>query len=94
MGVILSRFSGLGATQTGIGLEAGYLLGKGLWASLGFNWYEVRDRDLLDSDYGSKGIYLRLRYKFDEQLFQSNKPKDSANNGAHNGSPAFAAKGE
>jgi hypothetical protein len=77
IGATLSRFSGIGGTQSGVGLEAGYLLGRGLWASLGFNWYEVRDRDLLDSDYGSRGVYLRLRYKFDEGLF-AGKPSQQA----------------
>jgi hypothetical protein len=40
-----------------------------LWASVGFNWTGFSDKDLNESDYTAKGIYARLRFKFDENLF-------------------------
>ena len=61
------------STQYAAGLEAGYQLQTNLWASLGFNFAGFYDRDLSGSDYTSQGVYLRLRFKFDENLFGSDK---------------------
>lgn len=55
--------------QWAAGLEAGYQLQTNLWASVGFNWTGFSDKDLNESDYTAKGIYARLRFKFDENLF-------------------------
>jgi hypothetical protein len=41
-----------------------------LWVAAGFNWVGFSDRDLQDSDYTNRGAFLRLRFKFDETLFQ------------------------
>ena len=61
------------STQYAAGLEAGYQLQTNLWASLGFNFAGFYDRDLSGSDYTSQGVYLRLRFKFDENLFGGDK---------------------
>jgi hypothetical protein len=61
------------SVQKSIGLEAGYSLASNLWASVGYNASGYTDKDLT-SDYTGKGTYLRLRYKFDQDLFQSNNP--------------------
>ncbi len=58
------------ARQWGLGAELGYLLADNLWASLGYNWFGFTDKDLAGQDYTNKGVYLRLRWKFDEKLFQ------------------------
>ncbi|MGB4811142.1 MAG: hypothetical protein WBP13_01490 [Methylophilaceae bacterium] len=55
--------------QWAAGLEAGYQLQTNLWASVGFNWSGFTDRDLSGSDYTAQGMYVRLRFKFDENLF-------------------------
>ena len=55
-----------GARQRTLGLEVGYQAMKDLWLSAGYNWLGLQDKDLTGADYTSKGIYLRLRYKFDE----------------------------
>lgn len=55
--------------QWAAGLEAGYQLQTNLWASAGFNWSGFTDRDLSGSDYTAQGFYVRLRFKFDENLF-------------------------
>ena len=39
-----------------------------LWVSLGFNFTGFEDKDLTTSEYTNRGLYLRLRYKFDEEL--------------------------
>lgn len=61
------------ATQWAASLEAGYQLQTNLWASVGYNFAGFNDRDLSGSDYTSQGIYLRLRFKFDENLFGGDK---------------------
>ena len=55
--------------QYGVGLEVGYLVATNLWVSAGYNFFGYKDADLADSDYTSKGAYVRLRYKFDENVF-------------------------
>jgi hypothetical protein len=80
LGLNLSVMSGksgnqLGSSvQKGMGLEAGYAVASNLWASAGYNFTGYTDKDLT-SDYTGKGAFLRLRYKFDQDLFQSNNPQ-------------------
>jgi hypothetical protein len=62
------------ARQHAIGLEAGYLVHTNLWLSVGFNFTGFSDRDLSASDYTNRGVYLRLRLKFDEDLFRGQDP--------------------
>jgi hypothetical protein len=62
------RQSSGSAAETAYGVEAGYQAAKNLWLSLGYNRRGFTDRDLAASDYTSRGIYLRLRAKFDEAL--------------------------
>jgi hypothetical protein len=52
------------------GVEVGYLVRQNLWLSTGVNWAGFSDKDLTGSDYTNKGVYLRLRFKFDGSLFQ------------------------
>lgn len=69
------QFGQYGARQYAMGLEAGYLLKQNLWLSVGYNSAGfVADRDLSGYEYTQQGVYLRLRYKFDQTLFAgSNK---------------------
>jgi hypothetical protein len=57
--------------QSALGVEAGYLVQQNLWLSAGYNWRGFADRDLAGSDYTNSGVFLRLRFKFDEDLFAS-----------------------
>lgn len=52
------------------GFEVGYLIRQNLWLSAGFNWTGFSDRDLTGTDYTQRGAYLRLRFKFDEDLLE------------------------
>lgn len=61
---------GFGSNQYGVGAEAGYLLTSNLWLSGGYNFFGFRDDDLEDQDYTRQGPYVRLRFKFDEDLFK------------------------
>jgi hypothetical protein len=63
------------AKQKAFGAEVGYLVQQNLWLSAGYNVTGFSDRDLVGTDYTNKGLYLRLRFKFDENLF-SGKSKD------------------
>jgi large repetitive protein len=64
-------FSGdLRSRQGALGLEVGRVLAKNLWLSVGYNRFGFRDDDLASEGYTSKGAFLRLRYKFDENAFQ------------------------
>ena len=69
IGATSSLLFGSGAQQYGLGLEAGYLVGNSLRLGVGYNFFGFRDRDLTDFDRTDRGIYLTLRYKFDEGLF-------------------------
>jgi large repetitive protein len=62
---VLARGNG-GANQYGLGTEAGYLLAKNLWLSAGYNLFGYHDRDLAGQDHTQPGVFLRLRFKFDE----------------------------
>jgi hypothetical protein len=79
LGLNASLMSGKALNQTGnsvqkgLGLEVGYSMTSNLWTSLGYNFAGYTDKDL-SSDYTARGLYLRLRYKFDQDLFESNNP--------------------
>ena len=53
--------------QVAYGIEAGYGLTDNLLLSLGYNFSELRNRSFADETLG-KGFYLRMRFKFDEDL--------------------------
>ncbi len=57
------------STQHALGVEAGYQVQDNLWLSAGYNWRGFRDHDLSGSDYTNQGFYIRVRFKFDENLF-------------------------
>ncbi len=69
------RYSPDGHTRDwATGIEMGYSVQSNLWLSLGYNWGGFSDRDLSGSDYTERGWYIRLRYKFDEDLFNGSAP--------------------
>jgi len=64
------------ARQHAAGVEAGYLLRQNLWLSGGFNWSGFAgDADLAGYEYTRSGVYIRLRFKFDENLFRRADPE-------------------
>ncbi|WP_313642843.1 hypothetical protein [Stenotrophomonas sp.] len=72
IGVLGSTFRGqYGANQYAYGVEVGRLLRQNLWLSAGYNWTGFEgDRDLNGYEYTQQGLFLRLRFKFDEDLFR------------------------
>ncbi len=63
-----SLWSSPGGRQTAFGLEGSYALTSDLLLSLGYNFENLTERDLLDQTL-ARGFYLRFRWKFDEDLF-------------------------
>ncbi len=76
IGVQMSMLSsrGLRDRQFGVGVEAGYQLAQNTWVSVGYNLFGFKDLDLAGGEPFDKGAFIRLRYKFDENVFKS--PKD------------------
>ena len=76
-GVLASSLQGRQTGQNGssrqyaYGLEVGRLLQQNLWLSVGYNWSGFSDDDLVGTDYTNQGAYIRLRFKFDENLFRT-----------------------
>ncbi len=65
-----------GAHEYARGVEVGYLLRQNLWLSAGVNWSGFEgDADLVGHEYTRSGVYLRLRFKFDENLFRRRDPE-------------------
>jgi hypothetical protein len=66
-----TQFGQRGARQHALGVEVGYLLRQNLWLSGGVNATGFAgDADLAGYEYTRKGAYVRLRFKFDENLFK------------------------
>ena len=60
--------------QSAYGLELGAIVQTNLRVAVGYNVTGFTDRDMAASDYTAKGVYLRLRFKFDEDLLRSAAP--------------------
>ncbi len=58
-----------------LGAEIGYSPMTNLWLSLGYNFMGFEDEDIAYDDSTQEGAYFRLRFKFDEDLFQSDDPR-------------------
>ena len=70
-----STMFGKGAASKyyGLGFELGFLVAENLWVSGGYNFFGYKDEDLTSGEYTNKGAFVRLRYKFDEDLFSTGK---------------------
>lgn len=68
VGVQGYRTWGAGASEAAVGVEVGYVLWKNFWLSAGYNVKGFRAPDLAGEAYTQKGAYVRLRFKFDENL--------------------------
>ncbi|MBI3899681.1 MAG: DUF11 domain-containing protein [Gammaproteobacteria bacterium] len=71
---VSSLFSGgFASHQYGVGTELGYRMQDNLWIAVGYNVLGFKDADLAGDEYTERGVYLRLRFKFDEKLFERMK---------------------
>jgi hypothetical protein len=76
---------GAQSKQYGVGIEVGFMVMENLWLSGGYNFFGYRDDDLAGGDYTNKGAFIRLRYKFDEDLFARAKSAKSISTTELNG---------
>jgi hypothetical protein len=70
MASVFQGLKGDKGRQFASGVEVGYLLRQDLWLSAGVNWTGFSDKDLTSGEYTNRGVFIRLRYKFDENLFR------------------------
>jgi hypothetical protein len=59
-----------GGRRHALGGEVGYLLRDNLWLSVGYNVTGFADRDMVAAQQTTRGAFLRLRMKFDEDLLE------------------------
>ena len=52
--------------QYSYGLETGWDVGTNMWLSLGYNFAGFYDQDFTANHYTAKGVFLRFRFKFDQ----------------------------
>lgn len=62
--------SNLSWRQNGIGTEIGYCLKQNLWVSSGYNFMGYNETDLPGSSDSRRGAFVRLRFKFDENILK------------------------
>ncbi|HSN18638.1 MAG TPA: hypothetical protein VLV87_10575, partial [Gammaproteobacteria bacterium] len=48
------------------GIETGWDVGTNMWLSLGYNFQGFYDQDFTANHYTAKGVFLRFRFKFDQ----------------------------
>jgi hypothetical protein len=70
-GVSTSTLYSMGANsrQYGLGAEIGYRLISNMWVSTGYNISGFRDDDLTGENVTRRGAFVRMRFKFDENIF-------------------------
>jgi uncharacterized repeat protein (TIGR01451 family) len=63
-------FDTSGAIYYGIGPEIGCVLYDNLRVAVGYNIFGFSDRDLTAEEYTNPGVYLAVKWKFDESIFR------------------------
>ena len=67
-------WSGEGGRRSALGGEVGFQLQKNLWFSAGYNVTGFADPDLVSSNFTTRGVFVRLRMKFDESVVPGSAP--------------------
>ncbi len=62
--------SNLSWRQNGVGAELGYCLRQNLWVSSGYNFIGYNETDLPGGSDARRGAFVRLRFKFDENILK------------------------
>ena len=55
-----------GVVKYSYGIETGWDIATNMWLSLGYNFSGFYDQDFTANHYTAKGIFLRFRFKFDQ----------------------------
>jgi hypothetical protein len=64
--------------RNALGAELGFMLRSNTWLSLGYNVTGFSDRDfnaVVNTSATTRGAFLRLRLKFDEDLWGAGRPE-------------------
>jgi hypothetical protein len=61
-------WSGEGGRRSAVGAEVGFRIRQNLWLSGGYNFTGFTDRDLVSSNFTTRGFFMRIRLKFDESI--------------------------
>jgi hypothetical protein len=75
VGLLGSTTSGGGTRDQGVALELGYRVIDNLWLSGGCIAGRYADSELFSANSSWTGVYLRVRFKFDETTFQRADPQ-------------------
>jgi hypothetical protein len=57
--------------KDGYGIETGYDVATNLWLSVGYNFRGFYDEDFTAAHYTAQGVYLRFRFKFDQDTLKA-----------------------
>src|ERR1019366_237077 len=74
VGVLASTTSGGGSRDQGVALELGRRVFDNLWVSVGGIAGRYADTELFSANSSWRGVYARLRFKFDEKSFRLADP--------------------
>jgi hypothetical protein len=74
VGLLASTTSGGGAKDQGLALELGRRVFDNLWVSVGAIAGRYADTELFSANSSWRGVYLRMRFKFDEKSFRLADP--------------------
>jgi large repetitive protein len=77
--LLAASLSDSGGAQRAWGLEVGRSLATNLWLGMGYNFEGFyADPSLSGSSMTRKGLFIRLRMKFDERMFAGKKDGGSS----------------
>jgi hypothetical protein len=74
VGLLASTTSGGGSRDQGVALEFGRRVFDNLWVSVGGIAGRYADTELFSANSSWRGVYLRMRFKFDEKSFRLADP--------------------
>jgi hypothetical protein len=74
VGVLASTTTGGGSRDQGLALELGRRVFDNLWVSVGAIAGRYADTELFSANSSWRGVYLRMRFKFDEKTFRIADP--------------------
>jgi hypothetical protein len=60
-----------GVSSSSLGLETGWDVGTNMWLSVGYNFKGYYDQDFTAAHYTAKGMFLRFRFKFDQDTVKA-----------------------
>jgi hypothetical protein len=74
LGLLASTTSGGGSRDQGVALEVGRRVLDNLWVSVGAVAGRYADTELFSANSSWRGVYARVRFKFDEKSFRLGDP--------------------